>query len=85
MACKMGLKERRTGSNGVQRGEGICEKRTRGSFHVCPINVEEHLDHKSEALPSWTLPLCCPGYPTLCPILAANWGTNTGRLVGETL
>lgn len=44
------------------------------------------------ALPDWTQPLCCPGYPVPCPIhLSAptlysgqNRERHTGRLVRET-
>lgn len=34
----------------IQGREGVCEKRTRESFHLWPINAEEHLHHKSEGL-----------------------------------
>lgn len=34
----------------IQGREGVCEKRTRESFHLWVINAEEHLHYKSEGL-----------------------------------
>lgn len=76
MARKMGLKERKNGwwRGNFQGREGVCEKkgkkRTRESFHLWPINAEEHLLYKSEGPARLDIspPLRCPGYPAPCHI-----------------
>lgn len=58
----------------IQGREGVCEKRTRESFHLWPINAEEHLHHKSEGLARLDTSSLLPRIP--CPMSHTSEGAH---------